>query len=382
MTSRRCSICNKDSYCSESCEEKRSGWHIFTCTKRAITSADYLYRSITEDELPDDEQVLEDFGFNHFTSYAHKCKLMGLYKGLYLSEDISVEEVHKWQVEGSLVTNIKNYFYQMPERNRGGYFPWFLNHTDIFDRRITKEEGEDILVATFYDKSRPYLDEVDQNVDPKVLQPAAKRHAYLLLAEALHAAGPNPTEVNWNNFGFCTCHDEREERSLGGLYQQLLLGDKLFSDLPGREKFFRTRKMETATFEEFWHAYESGTLIQLMDSKGLKWQRTQFPFLEKFLSVPPSGPQPSVWSLKQFLAINDPIDFPPIPAVKVDYGFMNCENFEETCVLMEIYKRLLVKANPLELHDACLAGKLFEYAGRFDKMDENHRGLMMNFYPL
>jgi len=55
---------------------------------------------------------------------------------------------------------------------------------------------------------------------------------------------------------------------------------------------------------------------------------------------------------------------------------------EETCILMELYKRLLMKANPLELHKACLAGKLFEFAGKFDKMDEDHRRLMKNFYPL
>ena len=119
-----------------------------------------------------------------------------------------------------------------------------------------------------------------------------------------------------------------------------------------------------------------------MDSKGLKDHRLQFPCLEDFLSVPPIGPWPSVWSLKQFLAIADPADFPPSPAGRVDYGFMNCRTFEETCILMEIYKRLLDKANPLALHEACLAGKLFEFAGEFDKMSETHRRLMKNLYPL
>jgi hypothetical protein len=341
-----------------------------------------LYRSIGINELPDDEEALEDFGFNHFTSYADKCKLLGLYKGLYLSDEITVEDVHKWQVEGSLVANIKNFFYQIPERCRGGYFPWFLNHTDIFDRRIAKEEGEEIMAATFYDKSRPYLDEEDQHLDPKELKPAAKRQAYQLLTETLHMAAPHPMEENWKTFGFCTCHDEREERSLGGLYQRLLFGDKLFSDIPARDRFFRGRKMETASFKEFWHAYKSGSLIQLMDSKGLKVERAQFPFLEEFLSVPPSGPQPSVWSLKQFIAIENPMDSPPIPALTFDYGFMNCGSFEETCILMEIYKRLLLKVNPLELHEACLAGRLFEFAETFDKMDGDHRRSMKNFYPL
>jgi hypothetical protein len=49
---------------------------------------------------------------------------------------------------------------------------------------------------------------------------------------------------------------------------------------------------------------------------------------------------------------------------------------------MEIYKRLLLKATPLDLHEAYLEGKLFEFAQRFHNMDEEHRRLMKNFYPL
>ncbi|KAE8382271.1 hypothetical protein BDV26DRAFT_253682 [Aspergillus bertholletiae] len=52
------------------------------------------------------------------------------------------------------------------------------------------------------------------------------------------------------------------------------------------------------------------------------------------------------------------------------------------CTLMEIYKRLLREASPLDLHEACLAGKLFEFAECFHKMDPSYRRLMKNFYPL
>jgi hypothetical protein len=108
--------------------------------------------------------------------------------------------------------------------------------------------------------------------------------------------------------------------------------------------------IQPATFTQFWKAYEAGTLIQLMDSKGLKELRSRLLFLEGFLSVPPAGPRPSVWNLKQFLEISDPMDHPPIPSVNVDYGFINCCTFEETCTLMEIYGKVLKTANPLELH--------------------------------
>ena len=275
------------------------------------------------------------------------------------------------------------YFYGMPEEFRGGYFPWFLNNTHILDQPTTKKEAEEKLILTYFDKAQSYLDKEDWHKDQKDLEPEAKRYAYVFLAASLHAAIPIPIEPNWNNFGFCTCNSEGEESQLGGLYQRLLHGyEQVFSGFPDRYRLQHLSGLETASFTEFWQAFETGSLIQLMDAKGLKGDRLQFPHLETYLSVPPSGPQPSVWSLKQFLAVNSLADLPPCPAVNFDYGFINCQTFEEICILMEIYKRLLTKANPLELHKASLAGQLFEFANKFDKMDNAHKRLMKNFYPL
>jgi hypothetical protein len=76
------------------------------------------------------------------------------------------------------------------------------------------------------------------------------------------------------------------------------------------------------------------------------------------------------------------MDHPPIPSVNVDYGFINCRTFEETCTLMEIYGKVLKTANPLELHQACVAGDLFQFASGYVRMEERWRSLMRNFYPL
>jgi hypothetical protein len=195
----------------------------------------------------------------------------------------------------------------------------------------------------------------------------ARNSSALLVKVLLYAASPNPIEANWNNFGFCTCDCEGKEGMLGGLYQRLLHGyGQVFSDLPDRYWPQHLRNLENASFTEFWQAFKSGSLIQLMDAKDLKSDRLQFPYLETYLSVPPFMARSSVWLLKQFLAVNDPADFPPYPTVNCDYGFRNCQTLEEICILMEIYKRLLIKADPLELHKACLAGQLFEFAAKFD----------------
>lgn len=249
---------------------------------------------------------------------------------------------------------------------------------------MTKQESTENFVATFHDQARLYLDKEDQRKELNELEPDAKGHCYQLLATALHMAYPNPIEENWYNFGFATCYDKWQEGQLGGLYPRLLLGNKLYEDVPNNSWILSPQrdKSQTTSFREFWHAYESGSLIQLMDSKDLKEMRSGFPFLERFLSVPPFGPHPSVRSLKQFIVINNPTEFPPNRTLEVDYGFMNCQTFEEICILMEIYKRLLQKANPLELHEACLAGGLFEFARKFHQMDEGHRRLVRNFYSL
>lgn len=73
-------MCKKGSYCSPECENKRSIPHIFTCSKRAITTADYLYMDILHDELPKDPDVMKDFCFDR-CSFADQSKLLGLYKG-------------------------------------------------------------------------------------------------------------------------------------------------------------------------------------------------------------------------------------------------------------------------------------------------------------
>ncbi|KAF2806940.1 uncharacterized protein BDZ99DRAFT_573630 [Mytilinidion resinicola] len=333
-TSRKCSVCNKDFYCSELCEQKRSGYHLFTCARRPLTSADFLWRFLVRDELPTDAdtEVFEDFGFSHLPSFADRSKLLGLYQGLYLLGEVTAEDLHKWRTEGTLIANIKAFYYRIPEASRGGYFPWFLKHTHILESPISGKEAAESMITTFFDQACTYLDPEDQGKKPQELKPDAKAACYIMLAEVLHMGHPNPIEENYYLHG-------------------ILAGVR-----------------------------ESGSLIKLMDSHGLKGP--SFRHLESFLSVPPSGPHKSVWGLKQFLAISQPTEYPPDASIRFDYGFKNCRNFEETCTLMEIYKQLLQQADPLDLHEACLAGKLFEFAEKFHKIKEEWRRLMETMYPL
>ena len=330
--------------------------------------------------MPQEEDVLEDFGFNNLLFSGDQPYLLGVYRGLYLSDNFSAEDIHEWRVGGILVDKIKEFYYRIPENRRGTYFHWFLKNSHILEHPMTYYEAQEKLIATFYDKATPYLEAEDRDKTARDMKPRAKGASYYLLAGMLLRMRPNPIDENWYSFGFVTCRGEDEESALLELYQLLLTESdgSFFYEFHNRHRGV----FPPVPFTQFWKAHEAGTLIQLMDSKGLKKLRSRLPFLEGFLSAPPAGPHPSVWNLKRFLEIDDPMDYPPVPSVRCDYGFLNCDTFEETCILMEIYGRVLKTANPLALHQACIAGKLFEFASGYVRMEERWRPLMWNPYPL
>lgn len=279
-----------------------------------------------------------------------------------------------------MVPKIKEFFYGIPEHARGGYFPWWLENLHRLETPITKEEAEQREAATLFDNAIPYLDPGDRKTHPTELQPVAKRDSFLMLALVLQSATPNPIMEVYHSFAFVTCSKYAEESELLNIYRRLLVP----SDSSSLSTFNNGRNSPThhATFTQFWRAYESGTIIQLIDSHGLKKLRTRLPHLEAFLSVPPTAAQPSVWDLKQCIEIDDPIQYPPIPSLARDYGFSNCANIEYTFTLMEIYKKVLQEAVPMELYKACVAGRLFEFVGQFLDMEEDWRRLLWNPYPL
>ena len=235
--------------------------------------------------MPQDEAVLEDFGFNNVLSVGEKSSLFGVYAGLYRSGRFSMEDIHEWRITGILVDKIKEFYYSIAEDCCGQYFPWFLKNLHVLQRPMSKEEAQQKLIATIYDKARPYLDIEDRKMTARDLKPEAKRVSNNLLAEILLRISPIPIESNWYFFGFVTCRGKVEETFLVDIY--LLLLTK--SDGSFFYEFHNRRRgvIQPATFTQFWKAYEAGTLIQLMDWKGLKELRSRLPFLEGAAGRPP-----------------------------------------------------------------------------------------------
>ena len=80
---RRFSICSKGFFFSDLCQDKRTGSHLFTCSKCPFPSSDYLWKSLAEDVIPQSEDVLEDFGFNNVLFGRDRTYLLRVYGGLY-----------------------------------------------------------------------------------------------------------------------------------------------------------------------------------------------------------------------------------------------------------------------------------------------------------
>lgn len=341
-TSRRCSVCQRSWFCGEYCQSKMGTRHKFMCAiRRPLNSADYLYLALLEDNFPDDPQTLDDFGLRSLRSGADRSKLLGLFKGLEILE-VPSEEVHRWQSEHTLEENIIRVFSQLSERSRGGYYPWFLQnrHRLTFCKSFVQIESADI------EEVRSYLDVEDQGKSIDELKPEAKRKCLEFYACVMNMYHPPPTDQLYYDFGFCVCRDEYEEMKLGGLYQSLIVGDK-------SSRFWHNTsvKPNTCKFGEFWTAFEQHKLLELMDAKGLsELGKANYPrHFDTFMS---GDSNVSVWDLKWFLADESWVD--PEKCVVVDYGFSNCKTLREKLDLKMTYKTLLVRADPLELHRACV----------------------------
>ena len=383
-TDRKCSDCRKDWYCSESCQKARSTLHVFECSPgRPLNTADYLYLAIIEDRFPDDSQTREDYGFARTSSFVEEIKLFSLYKGLNYG-DVTSQEVHQWHLEGSLVQRINESYLRYPQESRGEYHPWFMKNQHLLDGSKNFDDSDQSKAERMVEEARLHLVPEDRTKHPNELQPNTKREGFFFFAMALQRAHPPPNHTLYYKFGFCICTSEREENSLGGLYSRLLAGDKDASK--GYLEWSRMRNIpqpKTCTFSEFWQAYAKGKLTQLFDSKGLREERLQFKHLETFLAVAPNsgGMQPSVWDLNGFLACKEDLQAPN--PVLVDYGFMNCDTVLEKLELKRFYEKLLAYGDPLDLHEACVRGEIYDYATRvLGNVESQFRPLVQNPYPL
>jgi hypothetical protein len=306
-------------------------------------------------------------------------KLLGLYIGLLDPHRLGVKPytLHKWRVRGTLVENIKKEFEKIPEASRGGYYPWFLQNQDVISGKLTPEQREKKLEMEVEESirrawgfiGRPSVSSMEE-IDRWRRSASHKVNGcFILYTMLLSGTRPGPTLAElWISFGFCACTSQEAESDLTFRYQALI---------------------EKTTFDDFCAAYASSSLPSLFNKHGLA---ITDPYVLDLLSSPHF--RKSVWDLKTYVeikTINSPEDtaVQPENSVRVDYGFINCKTAEDHKMLFDVYKGFFLlqeSANPIELHNACIEGRLFTYfakdLGFKLRPTKTYQRLLKNFYPL
>jgi hypothetical protein len=210
---------------------------------------------------------------------------------------------------------------------------------------------------------RPYLAEEDRALGLPRLQPASKQDSAQLAGAVLRGKLLPMTTNAWHTFGFVTTHSECEERTLGGLYAAILT----------------KASNSQAIFREIVQVVETNTLINLITTKEYGHILTQLSSsLVTFLATPPQG-RSTVWRLKQF--VNDNSNTSPPPHLQRDYGFKYCRQHDEVQHIKDVYWNLLKTVDPMDLHNACVYGRLYEFASARGCAVPKDRRLMQNDWP-
>ena len=371
----KCSGCNsKVVYCSKACQIADWPLHIFDCYAyrgKRVPSAYHLALSCYLDELPTDDQTLEDYGFHRAALPSNQMMLFGLYQGLFKYFEINPKTVITWKREGILIQEIKKVFERNPPQYRGQYYLWFLEHEYLLDPSEDSTKVKDdiyleaVMRAWRHIGGRPLHNSTAWNDIrlERATWPEHKQDCFDLCIMLLSKGHPSPSLRSWVSFGFCTARNQSYEKQLADAYSMLIV---------------------KCSFEEFFQAYDSCSLIQLFRSKNISLE----PFGSHLADLLANSPRmnKSVWDLKQFVLAETPVSN-PIPSVTADYGFFNCRNKEEVSQLKEAYKKFFdSNGDPLKLHEACLQGRIYDHVTKTLKLKKDDQGplfrLMKNMYPL
>ncbi|KAF8558341.1 hypothetical protein OG21DRAFT_1234824 [Imleria badia] len=341
---KRCAGCRKVFYCSTECQKADWVCHIFNCKpRRPINTADYLALAVHQNVFPEHPQTCEDYGFNRvFMATEEKANLLGL----YIILKTPPKTIHNWRIRGVLVDEIKATFYKIPEHARGCCFLWFLQNEHIIalaGQPLPVEAVDDRADAMLVDawkftggSERDSPEEIRATIAHK---PDEEQDCHTLYALLLSNWRPSPDVNLWVDFEFASCTSQEEEVWLSTRYWRLIT---------------------------IWLQVDNNHLRDLLQGGATK----------------------SVWYLKQPIVQEESTkeESSMIPAVVVDYGFMNCRNDSERRQLKRVYKAFFDNHNgdPLALHEAAIKGDIHGYLSTVVQglKDPKFRRLMKNPYPL
>ncbi|KAJ7347240.1 hypothetical protein DFH08DRAFT_1080307 [Mycena albidolilacea] len=319
------------------CQQDDWGGHIIDCRPgRPITSADHLRAAVHRKRLPQDLEIMSDYGFTRVGELDGRI-LLDVYQVLF-EEGVHPRDVHQWNIAGNLLEEVEKVLRRLEGWKTFRILRWFEEHLYVFDPTIAvgdlkheEEQAARIRVAqvVLWNAVGDFTSQDHDEISLTVNTRWPRERANFFFRSMLGLCHPSPELDLWVHFGFCACHDESEEQFLSFTYGMLLL-----------------------------------------DAKGLRGRRIIHPYLEDLLSGSPVMLK-SAWFLKKHVQYTKSVRSDLIPSVRVDYGFMNCTSDREYQDLKDLDKKIFERryTNPLELHQACVSGSLYDYVlGLFPEM--------------
>ncbi|KAH9939358.1 uncharacterized protein BXZ73DRAFT_99561 [Epithele typhae] len=372
--SKRCSGCQEVSYCNERCQNEHWVLHIFDCqTNKPIGTVYYLARACRLQHPPVHAPTRLEYGFEKIVWLVGPDKehdLLRMYERLL--RQVSPKDLRQWQRQGHLVRGIQSAFDALPPHERGPTFSWFLEHQHILDKpadfdfdrmSALAEKDAAALVRAGWLRMGGAPSATPLDIAAALgRMPGPERFRAGFYCTALAGWLPLPSQQAWVRFGFVAQPSQAAQAALARAYAALAAA---------------------CPFLEFSAAHASGAVPALFARHAVAVPHPRL--FADVMSTPPAHPAPkSVWFLKQhvdIVASTPPDDLARngssrgyhVEAFRIDYGYVRCRSAGDGEPLDALYARLFAKmeqgVDPLELHEACAAGRLAEYAGRFVKLD-------------
>jgi hypothetical protein len=248
--------------------------------------------------------------------------------GIVFEEGVRSRDLHHWNTSANLLEEVEQVLRCLDSWKTYRILPWFEAHCYAFNPTVPTTETVDknslmamrmkaVGVELWRDVGDFPSDDSDEILAAVNNWPTDQRN-FFHFRSMLGLSFPGPNLNIWVSFGFCACHDESDKQFLATTYQMLV---------------------DCSSYEEFFTAYLTSRIIQLLDAKGLCGRRMIHPYFEDVLSGSPHVFK-SVWKLKAHVQDTSTVWSNLIPSVRVDYGFMNCKSDNEYQDLKDLYKSI------------------------------------------
>lgn len=360
-TKKTCTGCARKAYCGVKCQDKDWIVHIIDCDNpgRHINGADRLgsYLMGGEDKLRTDNETMLLYGFLTISSREDGYLLREVYTELFRDLGVKPMTLHKAREAGRLYEEIEATYKKAGKKASSTNFVWVRAHPQFFrpkpEQSEFRKKGDSLRLLIWnrmqVGSPKTTIADMDKEVESWPKHKQICFEFYWLVCTGL---GPNLLSTDhWRKFGYCVFpeSDVTSHPPLTKLYAELI---------------------SKCTFQEFYTAYTSSSLIALMDRKGLKPIHSKLS--KEFHTVLSESPDnvSTIWYLKAFTVGQELVAHRPDPTVLIPYGFTNCRSKVEVNRLLHFYARLFkdYKVPPMQLQAAAENDNLYDYITRLPKV--------------